>query len=121
VRTRAVVLMGLMAVANAVLWFGVPAGWFWLGARVYDATGSLLADMTAVFAGVIACLIYGMRGLVRADRRWIALRRAAGREQRDGVLTQVVVASMTVTLALFYLWFYVLSDGAFLIPFMPNR
>jgi hypothetical protein len=37
------------------------------------------------------------------------------------VLTQVVVASMTVTLALFYLWFYVLSDGAFLIPFMPSR
>jgi hypothetical protein len=121
VKTRAVVLMGLMAVANAVLWFGVPAGWFWVGARVYESTGSLLADMTAVFAGVITCLIYGMRGLVRADRRWIALRRAAGRDQRAGVLTQVVVASMTVTLAVFYLWFYVLSDGAFLIPFMPNQ
>ena len=55
-----------------------------------------------------------------ADVAWVALRRRAGHDQREGALTQVVVVSATIGIAGFLLWYYVLEQ-AYVIPFMPSR
>jgi hypothetical protein len=60
-----------------------------------------------------------MMALARVDRVWVALRRRAGHDQREGALTQVVVISATIALVAFLLWYYVFGR-AFVIPFMPN-
>jgi hypothetical protein len=110
----------LELVGSLAMWAPIPAAWMWIGARVYDATGSFAADGAVVLAGFLATIALAMMALARLDLVWIALRRRAGYDQRDGALTQVVIASATVGLAAFLVWYYLLSH-AFILPFMPSR
>ncbi len=99
----------------------LPLAWFWIGARVYNATGSVAADLGVALLGFLISVSLAMAALARVDRVWIALRRRAGHEQAKGALTQIVVASATLGLLVFLLLFYVLSGNAFIIPFMPSQ
>ena len=103
-----------------MMWAPIPAGWMWIGARVYTATGSLFADGAVVMIGFLATVWLAMGALVRLDGAWVSLRRRAGHAQRDGALTRVVVFSATMGMIGFYLWYYLFSD-AFVLPFMPMQ
>jgi hypothetical protein len=103
-----------------LMWAPVPLAWFWVGARVYDATGSVAADGGIAFLGFLATATVAMALLRRLDSVWIGLRRRAGHEQEQGALTQVVVASATLGILLFLIWFYVIGQ-AFVLPFMPSQ
>ena len=107
-------------VGSLAMWLPIPLAWVWVGARVYDATGSLAAGGVATLGGLIGTVVLAMAALTRIDSAWVALRRRAGHDQAQGALTQVVVVSATLAIALFLLWFYVIGQ-AFVIPFMPSR
>lgn len=98
----------------------LPVAWMWVGARVYDVTGSVALDGTVVLGGFIATAIFGMSALQRLDVVWVAMRRRAGHDQAEGALTRIVVVSFTLGLVAFWIWFHILSN-AFIIPFMPYR
>jgi hypothetical protein len=98
----------------------VPLAWLWIGGIVYRATGSLAADLGVAFLGAAGAMILIATALSRTDRLWITLRQRAGRNQARGALTQVVGVLGTLVLALFMIWYYVLSD-AFVLPFMPTH
>jgi hypothetical protein len=112
-------VLGLEVIGSMLMWAPIPVAWVWVGARVYDGTGSFLAGGCAWFAGFLATLWLVAAALARIDRVWIELRRRAGHEQAGGALTNVVVVSATIALAAFFLWFYVIGK-AFVIPFMPS-
>lgn len=114
----AIVMVELLV--TLMMWAPIPAGWMWIGARVYTATGSLLADGAVVLVGFLATICAAMAVLVRLDQAWVGLRRRAGHQQREGALTRVVVFSATLGMIGFYVWYYLLSD-AFLLPFMPMQ
>lgn len=116
----AAALLGIEAVGTALIWVPVPAAWMWIGAQIYAATGSLLADMTVAFLGFVGSTLLIIAALNRLDGVWVGLRRRAGHEQREGALSQIVVISATLGIASFYAWFFVLGK-AYLIPFMPNQ
>ena len=103
-----------------LLWAPIPVAWMWVGARVYDATGSLSADLAVALGGFFATTVVTVRALNRIDGVWLELRRQAGYDQVDGALTRVVVVSTTVALLAFWVWFHIVQR-AFVIPFMPNR
>lgn len=114
----------LEAIGSLMLWAPIPLAWMWVGGRVYDATGSLGADLGAAFAGFVATTVLAMNLLTRLDRFWITMRRAAGHRDQEGVLTRVVVASAALGLLGFAAWYYVLGGlrhGHFVIPFMPQN
>jgi hypothetical protein len=113
-------LVAAEALGSMLMWLPIPVAWMWIGARVYDVTNSLAADMGVAFCGFLACTILTMRGLARIDLAWIAVRRRAGHDQRQGALTYVVVVSATLGIIGFYVWYYVLSN-AFVLPFMPSQ
>ena len=50
--------------------------------------------------------------IARLDRLWRVLRRAAGHEQRDGVLPRIFGATAVIALVLFVVWFLVLEGPA---------
>jgi hypothetical protein len=100
------------------MWVPVPLAWFWVGARVYDVTGSVAADGGVAFFGFLATATLAMAVLRRVDAAWLALRRRAGHDQPQGALTQVVVVSGTFGILAFVLWYYI--GGAFVLPFMPS-
>jgi hypothetical protein len=119
--TGAAVLLAVEILVSLAQWLALPLAWTWVGRQVGAATGSLSAAAGAALIGFTANVVLAMMGLARLDGVWLALRRAAGHDQREGALTRVVVGTATVGLALFFLWYYVLSDGAYVIPFMPYR
>ena len=106
-------------VVTLMMWAPIPAGWMWIGAKVYLATGSMLADLAVVMVGFLVTIVAAMAALARLDRVWVRLRRRAGHAQREGMLTRVVVFSATLGMIGFYVWYYLLSR-AFVMPFMPN-
>ena len=114
------VVLAAEAIGSVLMWAPIPLAWMWVGARVYDATGSLFADGCVVLLGFLATIALLMRGLSRLDLVWVELRRRAGHDQRQGALNQVVVVSATLGLVAFMVWYYILSD-AFIIPFMPSQ
>jgi hypothetical protein len=98
----------------------MPFAWVWVGAQIYQGTGSVAAGGAVALAGFVASLKLAVMALTRIDGVWIALRRRAGHEQKQGALTQVVVVSATFGIILFLLWYYVIGQ-AYVIPFMPVR
>ena len=118
--TACAAVLVLEAVGSFLMWAPIPLAWIWVGARAYDATGSLVAGGGVALLGFAATVTLAMAALARLDRVWVALRRRAGHDQAQGALTQVVVVSATLGLLLFLVWYYVLTN-AFVIPFMPSR
>jgi|SRR3712207_9564531 len=112
-------LLVLEAIGTIAMWAPIPVAWFWVGGRVFVWTGSLLLSGGVTFVGILATVVVAMSALTRLDAVWVALRRRAGHEQREGALTQVVVASATVAVAAFWVWFHII-EKAFVIPFMPT-
>ena len=112
-------LLLLEVLGSLLMWAPIPIAWVWVGARVYDATGSFAAGGCVWFVGFLATSWLTMVALTQVDRRWVATRRQAGHDQAEGALTTVVVVSATLALVAFFLWFYVFGQ-AFVIPFMPS-
>jgi hypothetical protein len=100
-----------------IMWLPNPAAWLWVGARTYDATQRISLGGLAALIGILVSTTLLMMLLTRLDMRWVILRRRAGREQKEGALTQVVVVSATLALAAFYAW--QVMNQAFIMPFMP--
>jgi hypothetical protein len=119
-RTTGALLLMLEVVGCLAMWVPIPAVWMWIGARVFDATGSMGLDLLVALGGFTGTTMLTMGALNRIDAAWVALRRGAGHDQREGALTQIVVVSATVALVLFWIWFHIVEQ-AFIIPFMPNR
>jgi hypothetical protein len=113
-------VLALESIGSLAMWAAIPVAWLWIGGRVYALTGSLGADVLVAFAGFVATLVLVVGMLRRLDEGWIALRRRAGHEQKEGALTQVVTVSATFALILFLAWYYLLAK-AYIIPFMPSH
>jgi len=102
-----------------LMWAPLPLAWFWIGARVYDGTHSIMADGLVVLGGFLVSVIAVLKVLTRLDEVWIRLRRSAGHDQRTGALNQVVIVSATFGVVAFWVWFHIIED-AFIIGFMPT-
>lgn len=114
------VVMAIEVIGSLLLWAPIPLAWMWIGARIFEATGSLSLVGAVVMLGFLGTTLLVMAGLNRLDGLWISLRRRAGHDQREGALNRVVVASATLGIAAFLFWYYVLTD-AYIIPFMPYQ
>jgi hypothetical protein len=115
----AAAVLALEVLGALMMWAPIPIAWVWVGARVYDATGSFVAGACAWFVGFAATLWLTAAALARLDRLWVRLRQQAGAVRAQGAMTQVIVVTATFALAAFFLWFYVIGK-AFVIPFMPS-
>jgi hypothetical protein len=115
-----VLLLAVEAIGSLAMWAAIPLAWLWIGGRVYSLTGSLGADIGIAFFGFVGTLFLALSGLRQIDQGWIALRRRAGYEQKEGALSHVVVMSATLALLMFFAWYYLFSH-AYVIPFMPSN
>jgi hypothetical protein len=94
------------------LWGPQPAAWLWVGSQVNYWTGSVSLGIAVAFAGMIASLMLTLSLATRTDRWWRLLRRAAGKDQREGMLTRIFAVSAVVAGGGFLLWFFVLNGPA---------
>jgi hypothetical protein len=82
-------ILAAMVLANLLFWGPIPVAGLWLASQVQFHSGSVSLGILAGFAAILAALFGGLALLKRVDRAWIVVRRAAGVDQRAGVLGRV--------------------------------
>jgi hypothetical protein len=106
----AVLLVEALVVVSA--WGPQPVGWIWIGSQVDYATGSVFLGIIVAFLGLIGSLILTLMLATRLDHVWRLLRRAAGHDQREGVLGRIFVVTAIVTAIAFTVWLVLLEGPA---------
>jgi hypothetical protein len=106
----AAAVLALVVLLCLTLWGPQPAAWLWVGSQVDYRSGSVTLGIAVAFAGMIGTLMLTLALATRLDRAWRILRRAAGHEQRDGILVRIFAATVVVAGAAFLAWF-VLVEG----------
>jgi hypothetical protein len=110
------VLAAVVLVAETLLcltlWGPQPVAWLWVGSQVDYHSGSVTFGIAVAFAGMIATLMLTLAAATRLDRAWRILRRAAGYEQREGMLVRIFSATAVVAGLAFLFWFVILEGPA---------
>lgn len=105
------VLMAMVLVCLC-FWGPLPAGWLWVGSQIDFRTDSVTLAIFCTFVGLIVSLLVGLMVLKRLDGAWILLRRAAGHDQRSGVIGTVFATTCVIGTTLFGIWFLLLGGLA---------
>ena len=105
-------LASLMLAAITLLcllcWGPIPIACLWLGSQANYITGSVSLGILVSFAALFALLFGALSLMKRVDNAWILVRRAAGFDQRSGVLGRVFAITAVICALGFLLWFVVI-------------
>jgi hypothetical protein len=95
----------VLMVFVCLLFFGpIPVAWLWIASRVQYALDTVSVAIFVAFLGMLLTLLLGLRILRRLDLTWILVRRAAGYDQREGVMTRVFAYSAAAAAIIFSAW-----------------
>jgi hypothetical protein len=108
-RCLAVALLIAMAIVNLLFWGPLPVAWMWVGSQVDYATSSTFLGIIAAFMGLLFTLLLGLILLRWLDSAWILVRRAAGVDQREGMLGRIFVVTCGIGTLVFVTWLVVFS------------
>jgi hypothetical protein len=106
--TLANLLLAAMVFISLLFWGPIPILCLWIGSQVDYQTSSVSLGILVAFLAVVAALFGALAVLTRIDAAWILVRRAAGHDQRRGVLGRVFATTAVVGVTLFLLWFLVI-------------
>jgi hypothetical protein len=97
----AAILVG-MVLLTAAVWGPLPFGAMWVASQL--ASQNIGLWVILAFALSVAGIFVALRGLRILDLTWILVRRAAGVDQRIGVLNRVFLATTIVVVPIFAYW-----------------
>jgi hypothetical protein len=100
-------LFGAMVFLSLLCWGPIPLACLWLGSEANYLSGSVGLGILVAFAALFALLFGTLALLRRLDNAWILVRRAAGHDQRSGVLGAVFGTTAAICAIVFALWFLV--------------
>jgi predicted secreted protein len=110
-------LAGLLLVAITALsllcWGPIPLACLWLGSRADYLSGSVALGLLVSFVALFALLLGALWTLRSLDRAWILARRAAGHDQRSGVLGRVFAVTAAIGAVAFAIWFFVIQGPGY--------
>ncbi|MDX6665043.1 MAG: hypothetical protein QOG68_1249 [Solirubrobacteraceae bacterium] len=108
-RVLAAAILVLMTVIGVSFWGPIPAGCLWIGSRFNYWTDSVVVGLITAFAAMLLVLFVGLAAMKRLDQAWILVRRAAGYDQRQGVIGRIFAISAAIGVVLFTIWFLVVA------------
>jgi hypothetical protein len=100
----AVAVLALMIVLNLLFWGPIPALALWVASQVQYQTDSVSLGLFLGFAFMLAVLFGGLAVIKQLDRFWILARRAAGHDQRQGIIGRVFATTAVIGGAGFTFW-----------------
>jgi hypothetical protein len=100
----AAVLLAVQIFINLLFWGPIPAGSLWVASQVQYHTGSVSLGILLGFVVLLAVLFAGLALLKRLDHAWVLTRRAAGHDQRQGVIGLIFGVCAVVGGAAFMFW-----------------
>lgn len=111
-RTDGALALGVLALEALLcvsVWGPQPLGWLWVGSQATFHTGSNFLGVVVAFFGILASTFVTLAVALRVDHLWQLLRRAAGHDQREGVLARMFAATAVVAMVAFAVWFLVIK------------
>jgi hypothetical protein len=105
----AAAILVLMTVIGVSFWGPVPAGCLWVGGQVQGAVDNVGVAIAVSFALMLAALFLGLALMKRLDQTWILVRRAAGHDQREGVIGRIFAVSAAIGVVLFTIWLLIFA------------
>lgn len=102
--TLATVVLVVMVLFNLLFWGPFPALGLWVASQVQYRTDSVTFGIAVGFAFLLLILFGGLALLKRMDAVWILMRRAAGHDQREGVIGKVFGTTAVIGGAAFTFW-----------------
>jgi len=110
------ILAGMVAL-SLLCWGPIPIACLWIGSEVDYLTNSVGLGILIAFLALFPLLFGTLSLLRRMDHAWILVRRAAGHDQRSGVLGRVFGATAIVCALVFTFWFVVIhGPGSMTMP-----
>ncbi len=110
------VLAGIVLVAEVVVclsvWGPQPVAWLWVGSQIDYHTGSVSAGIAVAFIGMILSIVATLAVAARLDELWKLLRRAAGYDQREGMLARIFFVTAVIVGGAFLFWFVIIEGPA---------
>jgi hypothetical protein len=102
------VLAAAITVLSLLCWGPIPIACLWIGSQVDYLSGSVSFGILSAFVALFALLFGALALMRRLDNAWILVRRAAGHDQRAGILGRIfaITAAVCALIALF--WFVVI-------------
>jgi hypothetical protein len=97
-------LLALMVLLNLLFWGPIPALALWVASQVQYLTNSVGFGILVGFGMLLLLLFGGLAVMKRIDGTWILVRRAAGIDQRSGVLGRVFAVTAVIGAVLFIAW-----------------
>lgn len=107
--TLAAALLVLETLIGVSFWGPIPAGCLWVGSRANYWTGSVGVGIVVAFATMLVALFFGLAGMKRLDHVWILVRRAAGHDQREGIIGRIFAVSAAIGAIVFTIWLFVFA------------
>lgn len=102
-------LLALEILITLLFWGPIPVGALWLAARLQYWGAGVFPAICVGFAAMLAVLMLGLMLLKRIDHAWVLVRRAAGIDQRQGVLGRVFAITAAICATVFAFWFLVIN------------
>jgi hypothetical protein len=100
----ALAIAAVMVFINLLFWGPLPLGWLWIGSRVNYWTDSVSLGIFVAFLGLMLNLVAGLAVLKRLDHMWILVRRAAGHDQRKGIIGPIFATCAAIGAIVFTFW-----------------
>ena len=107
--TLAAAILVLMTIIGISFWGPIPAGCLWIGSRFNYWTDSVVVGLVTAFAAMLLVLFVGLSIMKRLDQAWILVRRAAGHDQREGVIGRIFAISAAIGVVLFSIWLLIFA------------
>lgn len=101
------VLLGLMVLLTAAVWGPLPIAAMWLASQVAASSAGLW--IAVAFVLVLVFVFGSLMLLRRLDGVWILVRRAAGVDQREGVLGRLFLITTIIVVPVFSVWLLLLG------------
>lgn len=108
-RHYAAAILVLMTLIGVSFWGPVPAACLWVGGQVQGKADNVAVSLIVSFALILLLLFLGLAAMKRLDQHWILVRRAAGFDQREGVIGRIFAVSAAIGVTLFTLWFLLIA------------
>jgi hypothetical protein len=104
-------LLALMVLVNLCFWGPLPLACLWIGGHSQYVTNNVGVGILAAFVTLGGGLMLGLMALKRLDYAWLLVRRAAGHDQREGVIGRIFMLCCMVGVPIFGVWFIFFSGA----------
>lgn len=94
----------LMVLVAASCWGPIPLAWLWISGQINYRTDSVSLAIFVAFLGMILTLMAVLALVKRIDELWILVRRAAGHDQRKGIIGPVFAVAAVIGATVFTAW-----------------